>query len=413
MAKVILYKLPSDTNGNILHFYTAADATVDTEASAITNTGAFTDGTVVTYGIEYIYAQVNDAETAMLSPGGTGTVLFGAMPSDNAQVLIKSTAVGLATGNNDDIDNIAASNFVRITGPTGAFAVRGIADGVDGVTLSLFNDTAETMTISDENAGSVAANRIITTDGADQAFAGNAIVTLTYSGEKLRWVMTSVSELPAGVGTGSVTSVSVVTANGVSGSVATATTTPAITLTVQNAVADGATKGIAAFTAADFDAAAGVISIDYTNGQAASGATKGFLTAADWTTFNGKISAKENVGGSASGAAVAASRFLQPAGLNTVNAATAAIGHAYPVSFAGTVSRLFIIGDAVAVGSNVVTVYKNGVATALTVTLGAGLATGSDLVNTFTVVAGDYLHLGTGALDDESALAWGFQIAAS
>lgn len=51
------------------------------------------------------------------------------------------------------------------------------------------------------------------------------------------------------------------------------------------AVADGATLGIAAFTAADFNTAAGVVSIDYTNGQAASASTKGFVTAADYTTL--------------------------------------------------------------------------------------------------------------------------------
>jgi hypothetical protein len=39
-------------------------------------------------------------------------------------------------------------------------------------------------------------------------------------------------DLPSGAGTGTVTSVSIVTANGISGSVATATTTPAITLTL-------------------------------------------------------------------------------------------------------------------------------------------------------------------------------------
>lgn len=55
-----------------------------------------------------------------------------------------------------------------------------------------------------------------------------------------------------------------------------------------DAVADGATKGVAAFTAADFNSTTGVISIDYTNGQAASSLLKGFLTAADWTTFSGK-----------------------------------------------------------------------------------------------------------------------------
>lgn len=62
--------------------------------------------------------------------------------------------------------------------------------------------------------------------------------------------------------------------------------TPAIS--IADAAADGSTKGAAAFTAADFNAAAGVISIDYTNGQAASASNKGFLTSADWTTFNNK-----------------------------------------------------------------------------------------------------------------------------
>lgn len=60
------------------------------------------------------------------------------------------------------------------------------------------------------------------------------------------------------------------------------------TLSIDNAAADGTTKGAASFAAADFNASSGNISIDYTNGQAASTSNKGFLTAADWNTFNGK-----------------------------------------------------------------------------------------------------------------------------
>ena len=60
------------------------------------------------------------------------------------------------------------------------------------------------------------------------------------------------------------------------------------TLTIADAAADGSTKGAASFTAADFNASSGNISIDYTNGTAASGSTKGFLTSTDWTTFNNK-----------------------------------------------------------------------------------------------------------------------------
>lgn len=60
-------------------------------------------------------------------------------------------------------------------------------------------------------------------------------------------------------------------------------------VSIANAAADGSTKGAASFAASDFDASSGNISIDYTNGQTASGSTKGFLTAADWTTFNAKL----------------------------------------------------------------------------------------------------------------------------
>lgn len=60
-------------------------------------------------------------------------------------------------------------------------------------------------------------------------------------------------------------------------------------ISIANAAADGTTKGAAAFTAADFDATAGVVALDYTNAQAASSGSKGFLTSADWTTFNAKL----------------------------------------------------------------------------------------------------------------------------
>lgn len=61
------------------------------------------------------------------------------------------------------------------------------------------------------------------------------------------------------------------------------------TLSIADAAADGSTKGAATFAAADFNATSGVVSIDYTNGQAASDSTKGLLTSADWTTFNSKV----------------------------------------------------------------------------------------------------------------------------
>lgn len=57
-----------------------------------------------------------------------------------------------------------------------------------------------------------------------------------------------------------------------------------------DAVANGTTKGVATYTASDFNTSDGVVAIDYTNGQSASSTTKGYLPAADWVTFNNKIS---------------------------------------------------------------------------------------------------------------------------
>lgn len=62
------------------------------------------------------------------------------------------------------------------------------------------------------------------------------------------------------------------------------------TIAINDAAADGTTKGAATFKAADFDSSAGLISIDYTNGQKATASVPGFLTAADWSTFNSKAS---------------------------------------------------------------------------------------------------------------------------
>lgn len=63
-------------------------------------------------------------------------------------------------------------------------------------------------------------------------------------------------------------------------------TTPDIS--IQNAAADGVTKGAATFASSDFNASSGLISLDYANGQKASGSQDGFLSQGDWTTFNSK-----------------------------------------------------------------------------------------------------------------------------
>ena len=100
-----------------------------------------------------------------------------------------------------------------------------------------------------------------------------------------------------GSGTGTVTSFSFTDGGGFTGTVLNPTTTPTLSLVLQDAAADGATKGQATFTAADFNSAAGVISLDYANGQKANGSQPGFLSSTDWATFNGKLTANAPITG--------------------------------------------------------------------------------------------------------------------
>lgn len=100
-----------------------------------------------------------------------------------------------------------------------------------------------------------------------------------------------------GSGTGTVTAFSFTDGGGFTGTVLNPTTTPTLSLVLQDAAADGATKGQATFTAADFNSAAGVISLDYANGQKANGSQPGFLSSTDWATFNGKLTANAPITG--------------------------------------------------------------------------------------------------------------------
>jgi hypothetical protein len=68
-----------------------------------------------------------------------------------------------------------------------------------------------------------------------------------------------------------------------------------ISIGIQNAAADGTTKGASAYTASDFNATSGLISLDYTNGQQAASSQNGFLSSTDWSTFNNKVSTTKTI----------------------------------------------------------------------------------------------------------------------
>jgi hypothetical protein len=97
--------------------------------------------------------------------------------------------MALANGANNNI-TLGVQEFNRITGPTGAFSISGFdAVGVgDGRKLSVFNSTAQNMTITND-ATSTASNRILTLTGADVALTGTSIAHFIYSLSDSRWIL--------------------------------------------------------------------------------------------------------------------------------------------------------------------------------------------------------------------------------
>lgn len=229
-------------------------------------------GTVTSVGITG-----NDGITVSGSPvttSGSITLDLGAITPASV------AAVGTVTGSNLSGTNTGDQTITLSGDVTGS--------GTAGITTTIANDAVTTVKILDSNVtlakiADASANSKLVGSGA--AGIGNPYTEITV-GSGLTMTGTTLSANAGGVGT--VTDFIFTNGGGFTGNVATSTTTPTLSLTMQDAVADGATKGIATFTAADFNSAAGVISIDYTNGQAASAVAKGFLTSADWTTFNNK-----------------------------------------------------------------------------------------------------------------------------
>lgn len=100
-----------------------------------------------------------------------------------------STSITISSNTNNDLA-IGNYSFIRLTSSTGNYTVTGIAAGVDGQMITIYNTTSN-MTIANQSASSTAANRIISTTGANIATTGIGTVTMIYSAADARWIITS------------------------------------------------------------------------------------------------------------------------------------------------------------------------------------------------------------------------------
>jgi hypothetical protein len=88
---------------------------------------------------------------------------------------------------------LGTGSLFRYAG-SGDATFTGIAGGVDGRIVRVMNASGFALTVSNQNAGSAAANRIINETGADVVIASNANCELVYDSGASRWRM---SVLPA------------------------------------------------------------------------------------------------------------------------------------------------------------------------------------------------------------------------
>lgn len=84
--------------------------------------------------------------------------------------------------------NIGGATQIIVAGPTGSFSIGGFTSPAPGRAIYLYNSTGQTMTITNQDSGSTAANRIITpTAGTITA----KVATLVYASGLSRWVVQS------------------------------------------------------------------------------------------------------------------------------------------------------------------------------------------------------------------------------
>lgn len=124
----------------------------------------------------------------------TNTISKGTFNFTGDLALQRANHTSMANSNNADID-FGTGSFAKIkAGPTGAFAICGIAGARNGRLLVLYNATGQDMTIAHESGvEATATNRVVTMTGADVTGTGNSSAILFYDTDATRWVLISTS----------------------------------------------------------------------------------------------------------------------------------------------------------------------------------------------------------------------------
>jgi hypothetical protein len=130
--------------------------------------------------------------TATAQNVGINTPAPNAALDINGDIAIRSQVLTVADGVTYALDvNTAKYSNYRLTGPTGNFVIAGITAGANGRLITLYNLTGQSVELYNEDAATVAANRIKTGTGATVAIYNNGTAVLQYDITANRWQLQS------------------------------------------------------------------------------------------------------------------------------------------------------------------------------------------------------------------------------
>jgi hypothetical protein len=105
----------------------------------------------------------------------------------NGDLALRGRVLSLSNGDNNDVSTDSNSTYYVAAGGL-PYAITGFANGVNGKIITIHNFTNQKLTVKDQSALSLVANRIATGAG-DLLLNDTSSVTLQYNSSQLRWVV--------------------------------------------------------------------------------------------------------------------------------------------------------------------------------------------------------------------------------
>lgn len=86
--------------------------------------------------------------------------------------------------------NLPGCSIARVSTDASVRTITGFAGGTPGRIVILRHIGSNNITLANENAGSEAENRLLSTTGSDRTLAPGGMALIAYDGNSLRWLMT-------------------------------------------------------------------------------------------------------------------------------------------------------------------------------------------------------------------------------